>query len=309
MRFFGWFRQAPQEQDDARKSPVPRRWVWLGGRRVLTNTPYILPKDKLEGDRLDLQHHLLKLAAGGNYRAPIRSPRAILDVACGTGIWAREMAQQFKRAQVIGIDIDRTPLERSLEILGPGGQFPTNFRFQQADVLKRLPFDDERFDFVHSRLMAGFVPWEQWPAVVAEMARVTQRGGHIELVESEGQITTSPGFSVIYEATKKLAIQRGIAHPDGAIPNIAEYLRLAGITRVQNQRVLLGADPKGQPDPRQQRLLIADVLAAYGNLEAIFVKLGILSAADFRAALAAAKEELPEVGITMPMNVTFGIKL
>src|SRR5689334_13460782 len=58
MRLFGWFRRAPQEDQDVQQSP--RRWAWIGGRRMLTSTPYVFPKDKLEGDRLDLQHHLYK---------------------------------------------------------------------------------------------------------------------------------------------------------------------------------------------------------------------------------------------------------
>lgn len=86
MCLFGWFRRAPQHTDDT-DAPTTRCWVWLGSRRMLTGTPYVFSKDKAEGDRLDLQHHMLKVAAGGNYQAPIRQPCTILDVACGTGIW------------------------------------------------------------------------------------------------------------------------------------------------------------------------------------------------------------------------------
>ena len=53
MRFFGWFQRQP-EQNEARFSSS-RRWAWLAGRRVLTNTPYVMPKDKAEGDRLDIR--------------------------------------------------------------------------------------------------------------------------------------------------------------------------------------------------------------------------------------------------------------
>lgn len=305
MRLFGWFRRPRQESNAPR---APRRWVWLEGRRVLTTTPYILPKDKLEGDRLDLQHHLLKVAIGRNYYAPVRQPRSILDVACGTGIWGRELAQEYRQAQVIGIDIDRTPLERALERLGPGGQFPSNFHFQEADILQGLPFEDERFDFVHSRLMAGFVPWHQWPTVIAEMVRVTRRGGYIEVVESEGQVTTSPGFAILYDAVKQLVIRRGIWQEGGGVPDIAGYLSQAGIPRVQTRRVVLGVDRQGRPDQRQQRLLVADVLAAYGGMGALLARMGILSEADAQAALAAAREELPRVGLTMPMLFAFGVK-
>src|SRR5215472_12881635 len=100
MRFFGWFHRSAEE--DVPQAAAPRRWGRPGGRRVLAGTAYVMPKDKVEGDRLDLQHHLYKLLLGRNYFARLRQPRAILDVACGTGIWCREMAVEFKRAQVVG---------------------------------------------------------------------------------------------------------------------------------------------------------------------------------------------------------------
>lgn len=306
MRLFFWRKPTAEP---APASPRPQRWAWLSGRRILTDTPYVLPKDPAEGDRLDLQHHLLQVVIRRNYHAPVRSPRSILDVATGTGIWGRELAQQFPRAQVIGIDIDRTPLERALERLGPNGRFPENFRFQEADVLKGLPFENERFDFVHSRLMIGFVPWNQWPSVVADMARVTRRGGYVEIVESEGQSTQSEGFSHLYAAATQLSVKRGVFPPNGQPPNIAEYMRQAGIQQVQNRRVVLGLDQNGQMDARQQRLLVADVLSAYAGMEAIVVKLGIMSSAQYQHALAAAREELPRVGITWPMNFSFGLRV
>src|SRR5579871_1366914 len=181
MGLFNWFRRSSQDQRESGDNSM--RWSWFGGRRILRFGSYIFPKDAAEGDRLDLQHHLLKLSLGGNYRAPVRQPRAILDVACGTGIWCREMALEFPRAQVVGFDIDRTPLEASLARLGPGGQFPPNFKFLEANALERFPFEDESFDFTHARAISPFLPVARWPDVVAEMVRVTCIGGYIELVD------------------------------------------------------------------------------------------------------------------------------
>jgi ubiquinone/menaquinone biosynthesis C-methylase UbiE len=302
MRLFGWFRRPPS--DETTPQPVPRRWRWLGGRRVLTDTPYILPKDKAEGDRLDLQHHLFKLAAGGNYRAPIRQPRAILDVACGTGIWGREMAQQFKRARVVGFDIDRTPMERSLELLGPKAMFPPNFTFLTADALKPFPFEDGEFDFTHARLISPFLPIEKWPFVVSEMVRVTKLGGHVEIVDGEVLISPSPAFMQLYEAVKKLLVGRGL-HA-GAAPYLAGYLRQAGLTHIQERKFTLGA---GRSWERQQRLLMSDMLAAFANMQPIMVKAGIHSDAEYSAILAQARAELPKMGLTWPVAFVFGQKL
>jgi SAM-dependent methyltransferase len=302
MSLFGWFRRQRTEQ--APGVGAQRRWLWLGGRRVLADTPYIMPKDALEGERLDLQHHLLKLAGGGNYRAPLRQPHTILDVACGTGIWGREMALQFKRAQVTGFDIDRTPLEASRARLGPMGQFPANFQFLEGDALQPFQFADAQFDFTHMRFVGSFISAERWPQVIAEMVRVTKPGGYIEVVELEGVESRSQALTVLKEAGRKLMDGRGLHQYPGAY--LAGYLRGAGLARVQERRVVLGA---GQQAARQQRLLGADMIAIFANLQGIMVKVGLFSEAEYSRLLEQLRTELPQVGLTMPIVYSFSVKL
>jgi ubiquinone/menaquinone biosynthesis C-methylase UbiE len=263
-----------------------------------------MPKDKVEGDRLDLQHHLYKLMLGKNYRAPLRQPRAILDVACGTGIWGREMAQEFPRAQVIGFDIDRTPMEAALARLGPGGQFPPNFTFMEADALKPFPFEDEAFDFTHARAISPFVPSARWLDVVREMIRVTKRGGYIELVDFELPSSPSPALTLLMDASKRLAAARGLQL--GAAPYLADYLRQAGLTRVQERRFVIGA---GSQKDRQQRLMQTDALSILTNMQPIVVRAGLLSEATYTANLEQARQEIPRMGVTSAVTCAFSIKL
>jgi ubiquinone/menaquinone biosynthesis C-methylase UbiE len=301
MRLFFW--RTPPSSDAV--SAQPRRWTWLGGRRILTNTPYVLPKDRAEGDRLDLQHHLLKVAAGGLYRAPVRQLHAILDVATGTGIWAREMALAFPKARVIGIDIDRTPLERSLEVLGPGGQFPTNFSFQMADALKPLPFENGEFDFVHGRMMSPFVPIDLWPQLVSEMMRVLKVGGCIELVDMERPPSaTSKAYHRIAQEIASLMEKRGLYV--GVGDELAGHLHRAGVRRVQQRKFVLGA---GRQRGREQRLLATDVLAIQANMKALLVRSGAFSGEQFDRIHEQAKAELMSDGIVMPVVFCFGTKL
>src|SRR5579871_1385512 len=302
MPLFQWFRRAPQPAERA-ESDASRRWAWLGGRRVLRTRPYVFPKDIAEGGRLDLQHHLLKVAVGKNYRAPLRQPRSILDVGCGTGIWCREMALEFKQARVVGFDVDRTPMEASLARLGPAGQFPQNFEFLEADALKPFPFEDEQFDFTHARLIGQFVPIARWPDLVAEMTRVTKRGGYVELVDAESLTSPSKAFMFLVEASQRMMTGRGLH--TGAGSHLAGYLRQAGLQRVQERRIPLG----GGQGEREHRLLTADLLAAYEHLQPIIVKAGMISQADYSSALAQAKEELPRVGATMPIIFAFSVRL
>jgi ubiquinone/menaquinone biosynthesis C-methylase UbiE len=303
MRFFRWFRRQASEGEPEAGS---RRWAWLGGRRMLAGTSYVMPKDKVEGDRLDLQHHLYKLLLGRNYCARIRQPRAILDVACGTGIWCREMALEFPRTQVVGFDIDRTPLEASLARLGPGGQFPSNFQFLEANALERFPFEDESFDFTHARAISPFLPVARWPDVVAEMVRVTCIGGYIELVDFDmaGAVSASQAFNTLWTALRKMMEGRGLH--TGAAPHLAEYLRRAGLAHVQERRAIAGA---GRQASRQRRLLVTDLLSILTNVQPVMVRMGVLPEASYTEMLERARAELLQVGITQPVVFAFGQRL
>lgn len=53
---------------------------------------YIYPNDEQEIDRLDMQHHMFKMAMDGKlFRVPLQDPKHILDIGTGSGIWPIEM--------------------------------------------------------------------------------------------------------------------------------------------------------------------------------------------------------------------------
>jgi SAM-dependent methyltransferase len=160
-------------------SPANAREEIVASRRLPTDHPYILPWNREEAKRLDFQHYLLRQAISGIYRAPIKRPRNILDVGCGTGRWAQEMAQAFPEANVIGLDIFDAPIEAN------GSIKPSNYQFVMADALKGLPFSSYQFDFVHQRSFGYAVASTGWHQVVNELVRVTRPGGIVELVEPD----------------------------------------------------------------------------------------------------------------------------
>lgn len=118
----------------------------------------------------------------GNYLAPLASPATILDVGCGTGRWAMEMAQQFPQARVIAGDIaPPTPGES----LGHGvAVIPPNVEFHVFDATHPLPFADGSFDFIYIRLLYSVLPAPAWEPLIRELARICRPGGWIESLEA-----------------------------------------------------------------------------------------------------------------------------
>jgi SAM-dependent methyltransferase len=270
---------------------------------VLRESQYVLPSDAAEEERLNLQHFFYKLAQGGNTRVPLRSPRQILDVACGTGIWPREMAQEYPQAKVVGFDINLEPLEDTQRRLSRSGQYPPNFAFLKANALERFPFDDALFDFTHARLMSTWLPGDHYPQVVAEMVRVTRPGGFIEMVDFEVPSTPSPAATTLMQAAVQLLEKRGLHNGGG--PYLAAYLRQGGVIRVQERRVVAGI---GRYGAREQRLMVADLLAALRNMGPILVKTAMLTEPAYAQLLRQAEAELPQVGMMYPIVSAYGIR-
>src|SRR5258708_39419939 len=105
MAWFGWRRRRAGHIRDLESAPA----ALIAARMRAVGVPYMLPRDMEEINRLDFQHYVLRYAFRGLYAAPLRNPRDILDVGTGTGLWAREMAQLFPLARVVGLALAPPP--------------------------------------------------------------------------------------------------------------------------------------------------------------------------------------------------------
>ena len=95
-----------------------------------------------------------------------------LDVACGTGIVTRSIAQKMRL--VYGIDISMGMLEKAIEYAGEGGVGNVCFARSMAE---KLPFTDDVFDGVTcSGALHLFQDTEE---ALNEMARVMKRGARL----------------------------------------------------------------------------------------------------------------------------------
>jgi SAM-dependent methyltransferase len=167
-----WSLEVPNEEEVAAAEQA--------GQGSAGDVAYLVPRhptDPAEIDRLDLQHYALQERLGANYLAPLEQPTRILDVGCGTGLWAYELCAEVPQALVVGFDLEVSKRP-----------WPDTYRFVRGNLLQGLPFADDGFDFVHQRLLLAAVPVKAWGRTMADLVRVTRPNGWLELVEVEFDI-------------------------------------------------------------------------------------------------------------------------
>ncbi|KAJ3379397.1 hypothetical protein HDU84_006709 [Entophlyctis sp. JEL0112] len=151
---------------------------------------YVLPSDIKEQDRLQMQHFILRAAFGGDVVCPEakslleKAGTKVLDVGCANGFWAKEVKAVYPGAEIFGVDIAESAVNSAA--VGDG------ITLMFGNVLDRLPFEDNTFDYVHQRLLVLGMPKQRFADAIRELVRVTKPGGWIELLEVDA-VFYSPG--------------------------------------------------------------------------------------------------------------------
>lgn len=118
----------------------------------------------------------------GRLAAQIRtSPRRILDVGCGSGVWSLEIARNTPGARVVGLDFPavlegffKRARQLGLEELSVG--LPGD--------LHTIALPDEPFDMVILANLLRLEPPERAEHIVTRMASVLRPGGHLLVIDA-----------------------------------------------------------------------------------------------------------------------------
>ena len=105
---------------------------------------------------------------------------AVLDVGCGTGTLALEVARRVGQSgRVAGIDPGAEQIARARAKVARR-HLPVEF---QIGVIEQLPFPDATFDVVLSTLMMHHLPAPLKRQGLAEIARVLKPGGRLVIAD------------------------------------------------------------------------------------------------------------------------------
>ena len=104
---------------------------------------------------------------------------AILDAGCGTAEITERLARMFPAASLLGVDIIDEHLDLARRRCAPLG---SRARFENRSIFD-LGLPDKSFDLVVCRHVLQAVPHAE--RVIAELVRVTTRGGWIHLIAED----------------------------------------------------------------------------------------------------------------------------
>ncbi|PYV15062.1 MAG: class I SAM-dependent methyltransferase [Acidobacteria bacterium] len=100
---------------------------------------------------------------------------SVLEVGCGSGGYALHLAETLG-CRVLGLDVNASGVRNANQLALARGLI-SQARFEQCDVSKKLPFDNQTFDAVFSNDVLCHLP--RRPGVLGEIFRVLKPGGRM----------------------------------------------------------------------------------------------------------------------------------
>lgn len=126
--------------------------------------------------------------------AGIQPGQRVLDVACGTGVLARTVADRVgPNGAVVGLDLNEG-------MLAVARQKAPGIRWQQG-VAEALPFEDDTFDAVVSQF--GLMFFEDRATALREMLRVLRPGGRLAVAVWDS-LDHTPGYAAMTRLLQRL---------------------------------------------------------------------------------------------------------
>lgn len=225
-----------------------------------------------EAEELNRQWQLMQLVSEemGSATAQVEGLaglHTVLDVACGVGGWALELAQAVSSLRVTGIDSHAGSIAFARQLAHQRGLANASFLTLDLHVLEKAtgPFTPGSVDLIHLAFLAPALLTTDYPALLRTLFQLNRPGGMLLWTEMELPITSSPAFerltsllcqalevsgqSFISPAMQEITLlfaqayqQAGYAYPSHSYPRrhvgittmMGGWLRASGYQRVRN---------------------------------------------------------------------------
>lgn len=162
----------------------------------------------------------------------------ILDVGCGVGAWAYEMAWRHPDMQIVGIDKSAFFINQAQKRIF--GYLPNlTYMVQDMQHLEGEMFAPGTFDLIHMRFMVGDVTVQDFPPLIRSLTQLCRPGGFFAWTEAEFPLTSSPAHARLCSLVARALQMAGRAFTPGNSLGITacmgQWLRYGGYRVVQDR--------------------------------------------------------------------------
>lgn len=171
------------------------------------------------GSKFEIEHHLEAIR-----RAEIEEGQQVLEVACGTGRAAVDLAKAVgPTGHLDALDLTEAMLDKArakIEALG----LSSRVTFRQGNA-RALPYPDATFDVLYNGYMFDLIPLDGFEPILKELMRVVKPGGKLVLVNMSKPDERRTFYEWVYERTWAVMPCRPVL--------MAPILEKAGLSEVQ----------------------------------------------------------------------------
>ena len=265
------------------------------GSSTSKNT-YIIEESEADLARLIEMDTLYTRYAGGVFperQGFLDGAQRVLDLACGPGGWALQVASEYPGLEVTGVDINRRVIDYARS--RARGRGISNARFERMDITEPLAFPPQTFDLVNARFVHTVLLQEDWLPFLRECRRILRPGGIIRLTEAEVAVSNMPAANQLLSLLPRTFKQNGRSFsPDGSSMGIAymlgHFLRRTGFAETRERAFTVnfsvGTDAQAGYTQHLRIVFSSHLLGAY------LVKEGLMSAEDYQTLYESALEEM-----------------
>lgn len=272
-----------------------------------------MPNDEPEIQRLNEQHWVLTQVKGGKLHfAPLPKDTnglRILDIGCGSGIWCVEMAEEYPKAMIVGMDV--SPIQPKTK--------PANVEWIVQDMEDTWRFPEDYFDLIHLSLVHGCVA--DWDQMMQQITTHLRPGGWVEhqefslcrqyLMDEDYQpLPMSDNLDELQPFFKwnrlmeQAALKRGRLLQLG--PRLSEFQRNAGLINGAED-VIAHKWGTWMSDPTERALGARTMLGAISGMEgfttAMFTKALGWSVADTQVFIQEVKRDMRDDNLRKVMDL------
>jgi ubiquinone/menaquinone biosynthesis C-methylase UbiE len=189
------------------------------------NKDAVLTYDPITKQILVPSEAWLRQSLADSFPAGITS---VLDLGCGTGTATRAIAERFRNADVVGVDLSPYMVAAAAR---KATHLP-NARFLHANA-ESVPFDDNSFDAVTASLLFHEMPPHAGLSVLREAFRVLKPNGVIRIFDGSQSGVAKVGGHISKSLFMEPYADKFLAS------NLCEMMQQAGFKAVAAEAVLV----------------------------------------------------------------------